>query len=139
MQKWLNSFALMLLGISLSGASCQKQEIPNTVSCTPAGRLFDGGMCVEAHTGRKKDLTLEQFIDFLEPKPAHTDLKGKKVPDRFGAMCMSADDYNKIKTALDKLCTRIACTYDVKQIIEEIDKNVQTLQEQSLKKAKEEM
>ena len=70
--------------------------IPNTRQCQVSGVLDAGMICAENLTGIKSEMNLEQVIEFLEPQ---------SLPSpRAGAICMSPDDFNAMKTALEQAC-----------------------------------
>lgn len=65
-------------------------------------------------------MTFDEFLEFLEPQVERQDpLTGKTLPARAGAVCKSADDYNREKTALEKACRMLGsrCSYDIKRAI----------------------
>lgn len=64
-------------------------------------------------------MTLDEFIEFLEPQPEHTDDHGTVIPARAGAVCQSAEDTLKIKTALEQACRQLGsgCSYELKRLI----------------------
>ena len=133
-----NLIRLLVLSSLLNvGATCQKNLIPNTVTCSVSGVLMAGADCTETLSDRTKSLSLNEFIDFLEPQLEVRDYSGRVLkPERAGAMCQSASDYMKQKLAIETLCARIKCTAEVKQIIQEVSGRIDNLQEQSIIKLK---
>lgn len=95
--------------------------IPNTRSCQVAGVLNAGMICAESLTDHTSDMTLSQAIDFLEPQAERPDPEnpGKTLPARAGAICRSADDESKLKTALEEACRELGsrCSYEIQQTI----------------------
>jgi hypothetical protein len=104
MQKLI--FVSLLLIIS---SSCV--TIPNTKSCTVAGIMSAGADCVESVTGKESEMSMNQFLDFLEP-----------TEKRAGAICESASDWTKKKTALEQACRELGkrCTFEVQEAISSI-------------------
>lgn len=93
-----------IVGVSLLAlllTSCV--EIPDVTVCTIAGSLAAGADCATTNTGEVSELTTQQYFDFVLPGP-----------DQGGAACMSAEDFVKIKTAIQQLCKKRGanCTYE---------------------------
>ena len=108
-------------------ASCRGSHIviPNTEACTAAGILSAGAICAETLTNKARDLTFDEYLDFLEPQvkrpdPAHP---GEFLPARGGAICQSVDDWNAQKTALELACRVLGknCTYQMHQILDSME------------------
>lgn len=59
-------------------------------------------------------MTLNEYIDFLEPQPAHGG-----NPARAGAICESAADWTKKKTALEQACRELGrrCSFEIQEMI----------------------
>lgn len=104
--------------VALSGCRAGHVTVPNTEACTVAGVLAAGAFCAETITGQTRDMTLDEYFDFLEPKEAHDD-----VPARAGAVCQSADDWGAQKTALEQACRVLGkrCTYELREVIKNMD------------------
>ena len=100
-QRWLSSFAIAALS-----SGCV--TIPNSESCSAAGSLARGAVCAESLTGKTRDMTFEEYLEFLEPNEK-----------RAGAVCQSAEDAGKVKTALEQACRMLGkrCTYEIQQAI----------------------
>lgn len=100
----LKKFLLSLLPLI---TSCQTVEIPNTTKCAVAGVMGAGMICAETMTDKKYDKTLDETIVFLES----------------GAICQSADDFNKEKTALEQACRLLGkrCSLEAKQYLSKVD------------------
>lgn len=96
--------------------------VPVTESCTVLGKLSDGASCVSSQGGVVRDLTLDEYLDFLTPQPELVDPKdpSKKPPARAGAICESASDWNKKKIALEQACRSLGsrCNYETRQAIQ---------------------
>lgn len=84
----------LLLVSSAFALSCV--TIPDVEDCTVAGTIQAGAMCATSVSGRTRDMTLDEFLDFLEPKEGDA--------PRAGAICRSADDHLKEKQALEEAC-----------------------------------
>jgi hypothetical protein len=114
-------FCLSLFLIVASGCV----TIPNSKFCTVAGVLSAGANCAESLTEKTSEMTLDQFIDFLEPQSERDDPDhpGQKLPARGGAICQSSDDFTKIKTSLEKACRELGsrCSYEVQHAIESLN------------------
>jgi hypothetical protein len=95
--------------------------VPNTTVCTVSGVMADGAICAETLTDKTSELTLTEWIDFLEPQPERPDPvhPGETLPARAGAMCQSSEDWNKMKTALEQACRELGnrCSYQIKTAI----------------------
>lgn len=127
---FLSLFALTLL------ASCSSTgvKVPNTEVCTVAGITAAGAICAMTLSPHTRNMTLDEFIEFLEPKEAQVDPTGKVTsPARGGALCQSAEDWNKQKTALEKACIKLGkkCTYEMRQTFDAVKRNILTLQRQA--------
>lgn len=123
--------------LSMGNSTCNKNVIPNTVTCSVSGVLMAGADCAETMTNRTRSMDLNEFIDFLEPQLEVKDSRGRIIQrERAGAMCQSASDYMEQKLALEKLCAQIKCTADVKQIIQDVSQRMESLQRSSINKLK---
>ena len=109
---------LSLISLALSG--CAAVAVPNTEVCAVAGRIRIGANCVSTLSDDEREMTYDEFIDFLEPQ---------EDPPRSGALCQSAEDWNKQKTALEEACAILKdqCKFELKRVI----KNITRLQEWS--------
>lgn len=118
---WLASFALLL------SAGCAGIKVPNTRACAVAGRIEDGGECVYTLSDRRESMTSAQFLDFLEPRS-----------ERGGAICQSAHDWARMKTALEQACRKLpgGCTYEVQAMLQGASKRVGWLYDRSVKHAR---
>lgn len=101
---WLILLGLVAIELLFNGCV----SVPATKVCTVAGQLRAGMVCADTHSGATYDMSFDETLTFLEP----TDTRG-------GALCQSADDWNKLKTALEKACRELGprCTYEMKQAI----------------------
>jgi hypothetical protein len=97
---------LSLCALLLSGCAI---TVPNTRVCSIAGVISAGANCAWTLSEQTEEMTLDQFIEFLEPN----DTRG-------GAICQSSDDWNKMKTALEQACKKLGpnCSYEVQQELE---------------------
>lgn len=95
---------LLCLTLLVIAASCV--TVPNTRIYSVAGQLDAGMIGAETNTDWTGDLTLDETITFLEP-----------AEDRAGAICMSAYDWNRMKTALEAACRSMGkkCKYETGQ------------------------
>lgn len=128
-------FALTLLALP----SCAGIEIKNGEVCTVAGVLQAGADCAETLTPKTRSMNFEALVDYLEPQLEKKDAKGKIVsPERGGAIIMSADYFNHIKTKLEQACSLLGdrCTYEIKEQIATLDAQSKGLQAKTLQKKK---
>ncbi len=104
-----------------SGCRAGRVVVPNTEACTTAGTLAAGAFCAETLTGKTRDMTTDQFFDYLEPQAARPDPEnpGHDLPARGGAVCQTVDDWNAQKTALEQACRILGknCTYELRLVI----------------------
>jgi hypothetical protein len=105
-----NLLKLLLLSSCLL-VLCSCITIPNTKACSVAGVMSAGAICATTITHETSDMTLDEFLDFLEPQES----TGKGA-----AICQSAEDWNKMKTALETACRMLGkrCSYEMKKAIE---------------------
>jgi len=103
---------LSLLSLSLTVSSCV--TLPNTKACSVAGTLLGGAICAETLTGVKSEMTFDEYMEFLEPQEAPT--------PRAGAICQSAEDWGKQKTALEQACRELGsnCKKETRQALEKL-------------------
>jgi hypothetical protein len=85
---------LPLLLISLFLSSCAV-TIPDIEVCASGYSLENGATCVHSQTDQIREMTAAELVAFLESSPT-------KAP----ALCMSAQDYSKLRTAIEQLCHR---------------------------------
>jgi hypothetical protein len=111
-------------------ASCV--TVPSTKVCAVAGKMAGGAVCAETETNVQTQLDLDELIDLLEPQEARTcvPVPGMSVcasrqvgtpvalPKRGAALIISADDFAKIKTALEQACRELgnSCSYQIPKI-----------------------
>lgn len=119
-----NLLFLSLFALTLE--SCSHVTIPNTEACTSAGTQADGAICAETQTDKTRDMTLDAWIDFLEPQDERPDPShpGQMLPARAGAICQSADDYSRLKTAMEQACRALGnqCTPEIQQAIRSMER-----------------
>lgn len=86
-----------------------------------------GADCAETLSDETKSLTLDEFLGFLEP-----------APPRGAALCMSAEDFTRLKTALEQACQKLgtACKAEAKAQIRDVAFRVSRLQERVAAKRK---
>ena len=102
----------------LTISSCAALTIPNTKVCVVAGIMAAGADCAYTLSEKTETMTLDQFLDFLEPS------EGKAA-----ALCQSADDWNKNKTALEQACHSLGakCSYEVIEKLKNASQNIRHL------------
>jgi hypothetical protein len=129
------SLAFILLISMLAGCTV---SIPNITVCATAGVLSAGGDCAETLSGKTSSLTLDQWIEFLEPQAEQTLPDGKVIPSRGAALCMSSDGFAKLKTAMEQACKLLGakCQKEVTQRINDINGKVEKLQATVMTKKK---
>jgi hypothetical protein len=95
-------------------------KVRDTRVCAVAGVMRAGADCAWTLSDRTEEMTLDEFIDFLEPQPERPDPVDprKTLPARGGAICQSAEDWNSLKTSLDQACRLLgeSCTYEMKKV-----------------------
>ena len=106
---------LLLLSLLLTTASCQTVGIQNTEECSVAGTIAAGMNCAETLSGKKREMTMDEMIVFLEPQASPT--------PRSGAICRSAEDFLKQKNALEQACRILGdkCSFELKQVIKTME------------------
>lgn len=125
MQKLLLPILLVFMALE-GGCDNEHITVPITEACTVSGMLAAGAFCKETRiNGNSRDLTLDQFLDFLEPQLERPDPEhpGAVLPARAGAICQSATHWNLQKTALEQACRVLGrdCTYEMQQTIKAMD------------------
>lgn len=96
------SIKSLCLSLSLLTSSCV--TIPDIKVCTVAGSIAVGADCATTNSGQASELDREGFVEFLLPV----------IDVRPGAMCTSAHDFKRIKTALEQCCERLGkCSEEV--------------------------
>lgn len=102
------SFVLPIGLLLLAG--CTGVQLPDVKVCyTPL--LAAGGDCMYTLSGGFEEMTAEQFVEYLEP----TEKRGP-------ALCLSTEDYARLKTAIEQLCYKAGsgCTKEVKKEIQTV-------------------
>lgn len=123
---WLkNLYQILLCSTLLALVSCAGITLPNTKVCSVSGYLQDGMICAETLTTKTSEMTFDETISFLE-----ADIDTKKP----AALCQSASDWNKIKTALDQACELLKkrCTKEIKEQIASLENAVDSTSMHSL-------
>lgn len=107
-----------LFALTLSACSVQ---IPNVVVCSTAGYMSAGADCAESLSDETKVLTLDEWIAFLEPNIE---------TGRGAALCLSSEDFTKLKTALDQACSKLGrwCSKEIKEETQKAEMRVASLQ-----------
>lgn len=125
----LNLFSGALLLCLLSGCGI---TIPNTRVCAVSGLMTAGADCAWTLSDETEEMNLDQLIEFLEPRVAT-----ETLPARGAAICQSAEDWNKQKTALEQACKKMGrwCTFEVKAMAESMQARVDALQSKVSAKA----
>lgn len=118
--RWLSLFVLLLNGCSM--------VVPNVTVCG-TGEFSAGASCRETLSDTKKELNLDEWIAFLEPDP---------VSGRGSALCLSSEDYKKMKDAIDYACKKLGrwCSHEVTSTIEQVDARMGALQSQVMERRK---
>lgn len=97
--------SLLLFASLFSLVACGHRP-PDLLICAAAGSVNAGADCAHTMTAETKSMTVDEFLDFLEP----TDTRG-------GAVCTPAADWIKLKTFVEQLCSRVGCSKgEIKQI-----------------------
>lgn len=119
----------ILSALMLLASACAEIQVPNTEVCTVAGVMAAGADCAYTLSGEKRSMNLDQWVEFLEPE-----LK----TDRGSALCQSAEDWNRQKTALEQACKKLGkgCTYDMRKAIDSVEKNIGDLHQRAKEKKK---
>ena len=122
---FLSSFVLVLASCSIT--------IPNTRVGATSGMMTAGADCAWTLSDETSELNLDEWIAFLEPQEG-----SGAVPARGAAICQSAEDWNRQKTALEQACRKLGrwCTMEVKAKVEEVTTRVDTLQAKVVGKAR---
>jgi len=100
----------LLLGLlSLAISSCTNVNIPDVKVCAVAGIMAAGADCAYTLSDETEEMTLNQFVEFLEPQAEKPDPADptKVIPARGPALCQSTEDYTKIKIALEQACKKL--------------------------------
>lgn len=86
---------LLSLLILATFNSCTIVRVHNIEVCTVAGILSEGMICAETLTGKTREMSFNESLDFLQADP-----QTKKG----GAVCQSSSDWNSLKTSLEQAC-----------------------------------
>lgn len=118
---------------SLSLVNCAGIVVPNTEACAVAGIWSAGLSCANTLSPATRDLDLAGMIEMLEPQPERPDPAnpGQNLPARAGAIIQSAEDWNKMKTALEQGCKLLKrrCTYEMKEALRQMTNSINQLQD----------
>lgn len=120
----LKSF--LSLSVLLLLVNCGTTSVPDTEACTVAGVIQAGMSCSHTLTPQTREADQAALFEFLEPQPERPDPAnpGEILPARGGAVCQSAEDWNKLKTAAETACNLLKwrCTYEIKEAIRAMSK-----------------
>lgn len=96
--------------------------VPNIELCSIAGVISAGAICVNSNNDSSRDMTMDEFFDFLEPVEAYTDESGVYHAARDGAKCMSTEDYTETKIAMEQMCRLLGkrCTYEMRKALRKL-------------------
>ena len=98
--------------------------IKDARTCSVAGTLLAGGICAHTLTSQTEDLSMDDFLNFLEAEPEKPDPNdaSKTIPAHAAAICMSAEDWNTMKTELELACRQMGshCSYATKLLIQKL-------------------
>lgn len=85
--------------------------IRDATTCSVAGKLADGAICSHTLSSATSDMTLDEFMTFLEP-----------ASDHGAAICMSLDDWGAMKTELETACKELAdrCSYATQELLRKL-------------------
>lgn len=110
-----------LLSSCISLLSACTVSLPDVRVCAVAGQMSAGMDCAYTNSEKTEEMNLDQAVAFLEPQ---------LDPARGAAMCMSSEDFSKLKTAIEQLCKKVgaACSKEAKENIERVSQNVDGLQ-----------
>jgi len=128
---------LVLLSLLSLGATCNKVKIPNTRHYSVAGKFTGGAFWAETLSDESGEITMGEFIDFIEPRPELKDTDGKIIiPQKGAAVCQSSGDWIKQKIAMEQSCAMLKdqCSFELKTAIATVKKNIDGLQIRSMKR-----
>lgn len=111
---------LSLLVLLLNG--CSGVTIPNIKVCAVAGTMSAGADCAYTLSDETESMSFDEFLAFLQP----TDTRGS-------ALCQSAEDWTKLKTAIEIACKKLgsACNKEVKEQLKTVTYRMDNLQKKS--------
>lgn len=129
-------YPLLLCTILFALSSCGKIKKQVTLMlkdqqiCSVAGVMAAGMDCAHTVTGQTYEKDLQETMKFLEPSLEE---------NRAGAICMSAEHFNQMKTSLDIICASIGkhCTVEIKEQLKKSTETVKSLEEKSKSKKKD--
>lgn len=141
MLKVAKSFLSLVVLIFLSSCQHTKVKVPNTEFCAVAGVISAGADCGQTLSPATREMTLDEFIDFLEPQPErpNPDRPGEMLPEKGAAICQSAKDYNRNQTALEIACVKLGnnCDAEMQSTISTVKRNYRNLQKKVMTKRTE--
>ena len=129
---WLKRALPWLAFLGLSSCAV---TVHNLEGCSGVnGFAGVGALCQNTLSDDHRDLTPEEWLDFLYARPR------LRVPDpkdptkmvwldqKGPAVCFSSVDFQKQKTALEQLCVKAKCNYETKQLVDETVRRMSDLQ-----------
>ncbi len=92
-----------------------------------AGVMSAGGDCVHTLSDQTRSLTLDEWIEFLEPKIE---------PPRGAAICMSSESFTRLKIFIEQSCEKLGrwCSKEIKAETAKAAKRVDVLQSGAMEK-----
>lgn len=92
--------------------------MPDTEVCAVAGKMVLGADCANTLSDKKRSMTFEEFVEYLEPSDTHGP-----------ALCQKTSDWNKLKTALEQACHKLGsqCTYEIQEAIAKAGERINSL------------
>jgi hypothetical protein len=112
------------LCVGLSGCTVQ---LPNIKICSVAGNMSAGLDCAWTNDDATEEMNLDQAVAFLEPQIE---------PERGGALCMSSEDFSKLKSAMEQACKKLgtSCTKETKENIVQVSERMDGLKSRVMEK-----
>lgn len=129
-----------MLGFTFISCGKIPLKVKDAEVCSVAGVMAAGAECVHTLSDESRSLNLDQWVDFLEPQEAKYDSDGKLIsPERGGALCMPAKDWEEQKTFMESACKKLGegCTVEVQQMIKKVRENLNALKKKVTDKKSE--
>lgn len=94
-------------------------KINDKTVCAASGDVSSGATCTHLISSDHSFLTFDEFLDFLSARPESPD---HTIPAKGAAMCMSANDWGKMKLELETACRLLGkkCSYELSKTIENL-------------------
>jgi hypothetical protein len=110
--------ALLTAVLILILCGCTGVVQKNVEACAVAGELSNGADCAKTLTDDTREMTLDEFIEFLEPQN-----------ERGPAICLSSEDFASLKTTLEQACAKIkGCAKETELQMNEVQGRIERLQ-----------